>query len=146
MDQSWAPATCNNRKNWATTDTDIQQRTTDNIDDQQGHPTIYSQHLTTDTCGIIYRPSLRENKPKTLVFNHWPWAFRACFRENWVYKFGHWQPTTIKYHQQMQPTINTNTRQESHTNFVLHIRGFNVQDHSELEFLKSLLGLGTEEE
>ncbi len=26
---------------------------------------------------------------KTLVFNYWKWAFWACFRENWVYKFRH---------------------------------------------------------
>ncbi len=35
-------------------------------------------------------PHFRENKPKTLVFSHWEWAFWACFRENWVYNFGHW--------------------------------------------------------
>ncbi len=27
----------------------------------------------------IYRPSFRENKPKTLVFNDWKRAFSACF-------------------------------------------------------------------
>jgi hypothetical protein len=37
----------------------------------------------------IYRPSFCENKPKTLVFYNWKRAFWACFRENWVYKFGH---------------------------------------------------------
>jgi hypothetical protein len=31
----------------------------------------------------------RENKPKALVFSHWKRAFWACFRENWVYNFGH---------------------------------------------------------
>ncbi len=36
-----------------------------------------------------YRPSFRENKPKTLIFNDWKRAFWACFRENLVYKFGH---------------------------------------------------------
>ncbi len=36
-----------------------------------------------------YRPSFRENKPKTLVLYDWKRAFWACFRENWVYKFGH---------------------------------------------------------
>ena len=35
-------------------------------------------------------PRFRENKPKTLVFSHWIRAFWACFRENWVYNFGHW--------------------------------------------------------
>ncbi len=34
-------------------------------------------------------PRFRENKPKTLVFSHWKQAFWACFRENWVYNFGH---------------------------------------------------------
>ncbi len=37
----------------------------------------------------IYRPSFRENKPKTLGFSHRKRAFWAGFRENWVYKFGH---------------------------------------------------------
>ncbi len=35
----------------------------------------------------IYSP---RNKPKPLAFCHWKRAFWACFRENWVYKFGHW--------------------------------------------------------
>ncbi len=34
-------------------------------------------------------PRFRENKPKTLVFSHRKRAFWACFRENWVYNFGH---------------------------------------------------------
>ncbi len=40
-------------------------------------------------CARIYGPSFRENKPKTLVFFYWKRAFWACFRQNWVYKFGH---------------------------------------------------------
>ncbi len=36
-----------------------------------------------------YRPSFRENKPKTLFLNEWIRAFWACFHENAVYKFGH---------------------------------------------------------
>ncbi len=40
-------------------------------------------------CGRNYRPSFRENKPKTLVFYDWKRAFWACFCEYWVYKFGH---------------------------------------------------------
>ncbi len=40
-------------------------------------------------CSVrIYRPTFRENKPKTLVFNDLKRSFWACFRENWVYKFG----------------------------------------------------------
>jgi hypothetical protein len=35
-------------------------------------------------------PRFRENKPKTLVFSHRKRAVWACFRENWVYNFGHW--------------------------------------------------------
>ncbi len=27
------------------------------------------------SCARIYRPSFRENMPKTLVFNHWTWIF-----------------------------------------------------------------------
>ncbi len=41
-------------------------------------------------CARNYRPSFRENKPKTLVLYDWKRAFWACFHENWVYKFGHW--------------------------------------------------------
>jgi hypothetical protein len=41
------------------------------------------------TSARIYRPSFHENKPKTLAFSNRKRAFWACFRENWVYKFGH---------------------------------------------------------
>ena len=34
-------------------------------------------------------PRFRENKAKPLVFSHRKRAFWACFRENWVYNFGH---------------------------------------------------------
>ncbi len=44
----------------------------------------------TEASALIYRPSFRENKPKTLVLYDWKRAYWACFRENWVYKFGHW--------------------------------------------------------
>ncbi len=37
----------------------------------------------------------RENKPKALVFNDWKRSFRAYFRKNWVYKFGHFQVDLI---------------------------------------------------
>ncbi len=46
-------------------------------------------------CARNYRPSFRENKPKTLVLYDWKWAFWACFHENWVYKFGHCTICTI---------------------------------------------------
>jgi hypothetical protein len=42
-----------------------------------------------DSSARIYRSSFRETKPKSLVFNDLKRAFCACFRENWVYKFGH---------------------------------------------------------
>jgi hypothetical protein len=35
-------------------------------------------------------PRIRENKPKTPEFSHWKRALCACFRENWVYNFGHY--------------------------------------------------------
>ncbi len=35
-----------------------------------------------------YRPCFRENQPKRSFSIKWKWAFWACFRENWVYKFG----------------------------------------------------------
>ncbi len=41
------------------------------------------------SCARIFRPSFRENKPKTLVFSHTKRAFWAGFREYWVYNFGH---------------------------------------------------------
>ncbi len=51
------------------------------------------------TCARIYKPSFRENKPKTLVFSHTKRAFWASFRENWVYNFGHWYATwKVLYH------------------------------------------------
>jgi hypothetical protein len=53
------------------------------------HVTPGSTHVTEhekDSRARIYRP---ENKPKTLVFSHTKRAFWACFRENWVYNFGH---------------------------------------------------------
>ncbi len=37
----------------------------------------------------LARPGFRENKTKTLVFSHWKRALWACFRESWVYNFGH---------------------------------------------------------
>jgi len=36
-----------------------------------------------------YRPCFRENQPKRSFSIKWKRAFWACFRENWVYKFGH---------------------------------------------------------
>ncbi len=36
-----------------------------------------------------YRPCLCENQPKLSFSIKWKRAFWACFRENWVYKFGH---------------------------------------------------------
>ncbi len=35
-------------------------------------------------------PVFAKKKPNTLVFSHRKRAFWTCFRENWVYKFGHW--------------------------------------------------------
>jgi hypothetical protein len=49
---------------------------------------LYIQ-CTVQYSARIYRPSFRENKPKTGVFSHRKRAFSAGFRENWVYKFGH---------------------------------------------------------
>ncbi len=46
------------------------------------------------TCARNYRPSFRENKPKTLGFYYRKRAFWACSCENWVYKFGHWSHET----------------------------------------------------
>jgi hypothetical protein len=34
------------------------------------------------TCARNYRPSFRENKPKTLVFYDWIRAFWVCFHKN----------------------------------------------------------------
>ncbi len=50
---------------------------------------ILHENLPWDIGARIYRPSFRENKPKTLVFHYWKCLFWACFHENWVYKFGH---------------------------------------------------------
>ncbi len=50
------------------------------------------QYYTTDATTVpeFIDQRFHENKPKTLVFSHWKRAFWACFRENWVYNFGHW--------------------------------------------------------
>ncbi len=48
-----------------------------------------------ETGAQIYRPSFRKNKFKTLVYIHRKRAFRACFRENWVYNFGHGSSETF---------------------------------------------------
>ncbi len=37
----------------------------------------------------IIDPVFRENQPKRSFSIKWKRAFWACFRENWVYKFGH---------------------------------------------------------
>ncbi len=50
-------------------------------------------------CARIYRPSFLENKPKTLVFNDWKLAYWACFRENWVKKFGYWWAEMLQVHE-----------------------------------------------
>ena len=49
------------------------------------------RHVDSQSCARNYRPSFRGNKPKTLVLYDWKRAFWAGFRENWVYKFGHWK-------------------------------------------------------
>ncbi len=41
------------------------------------------------SCARNYRPCFRENQPKRSFSIKWKRAFWACFRENWVYKFGH---------------------------------------------------------
>ena len=42
-----------------------------------------------------YRPCFRENQPKRSFSIKWKRAFWACFRENWVYKFGHCAADTV---------------------------------------------------
>ncbi len=51
------------------------------------HP-VRGLKLLSESCARNYRPSIRENKPKTLVFSR-KRAFWTCFREYWVYKLGH---------------------------------------------------------
>jgi hypothetical protein len=50
----------------------------------------YSVGIDPQYCSRIYRPSFHEKKPQTLVFSQSIRAFCACFRENWVFNFGHW--------------------------------------------------------
>ncbi len=52
-------------------------------------------------------PCFRENQPKTLVFSHRKRAFWACFRENWVYNFGHGLL--------LRPFVRVNKDREFHT-------------------------------
>ncbi len=49
----------------------------------------YSKHCLKLTSARNYRPCFRENQPKRSFSIKWKLAFWACFRENWVYKFGH---------------------------------------------------------
>ncbi len=49
----------------------------------------------TEPSARNYRPGFRENKPKKLVLYDWKRAFWACFRKNWVYKFGHRTVATL---------------------------------------------------
>ncbi len=60
-----------------------------------------SYKILQGTSARNYRPSFRENKPRTLVLHDWKRAFWACFRENWVYKFGHWSTSRLKYSPQV---------------------------------------------
>ncbi len=60
------------------------------------------------TCARNYRPCFRENQPKRSFSIKWKRAFWACFRENWVYKFGHWFFSLI-----CCVRTNTNTRQRN---------------------------------
>ncbi len=51
---------------------------------------FFSNYFHMMYCAGIYKSGFCENKPKTLVFNGWKRSLWACFRENWVYKFGQW--------------------------------------------------------
>jgi hypothetical protein len=51
---------------------------------------IFSYKTSILVCARNYRPCFRENKPKVSFSIKKKRAFWACFRENWVYKFGHW--------------------------------------------------------
>jgi hypothetical protein len=51
---------------------------------------LLSQAASRVYSARIYRPRFRENKLKTLVFNDLKRAVSAYFRDNWVYKLGHW--------------------------------------------------------
>jgi hypothetical protein len=62
-----------------------------------------------------YRPSFRENKPNTLVLYDWKRSFWACFRENWVYKFGHRLERSNKSGEQLAYLCNTFARGEPET-------------------------------
>ncbi len=70
---------------------DLQERWPKTSDNTVHHSAIsISNHVllseysvnTSLTCARNYRPSFRENKLKTLVFNDWLLAFWACFHEN----------------------------------------------------------------
>ncbi len=52
-------------------------------------PVVLNLFLLYLFCARNYRPCFRENQPKRSFSIKWKRAFWACFRENWVYKFGH---------------------------------------------------------
>ncbi len=59
--------------------------------------TLKEMHKWYVTCARNYRPCFRENQPKRSFSIKWKRAFWACFRENWVYKFGHWYVGRVIY-------------------------------------------------
>jgi hypothetical protein len=76
-------------------ETDLRNDRCDTANGIGGGLLVYSKQ---DICARIYRPSFHEYKPKTLVFCHTKRAFWACFRENWVFNFGHWILPYDKFH------------------------------------------------
>jgi hypothetical protein len=58
---------------------------------------VYMSNSPCVTRARIYRPSFRENKPKTLVFSHRKRVFWACFPENRFCKFGHCSKTLASF-------------------------------------------------
>jgi hypothetical protein len=61
----------------------------DGLAEMSGWHVWLPMQILEQSSARIYRPSFPENNPKTLVFSHTKRAFSPCFRENWVYNFGH---------------------------------------------------------
>jgi hypothetical protein len=52
---------------------------------------IHYKYQPKNNSARIYRPCFRKKQAQNARFQSFKRAFWACFRENWVYKFGHRQ-------------------------------------------------------
>ncbi len=86
----------------------------------------YDVAILSPTCARNYRPCFRENQPKRSFSIKWKRAFLACFRENWVYKFGHCSYSRSCHVVQSLPSISVLPRGQGITILLTHILGLTI--------------------